>query len=183
MNSSNATALPSTRRSLPGPFHGPTLTSAAETAWPRSDERTSGHSLPRWRRRSSHFAQQMRSNSALRTHTNHQVPPFLLWCYGLLREGSWWALWRGSLDGMQGVRGSNPLSSTPGHRPSPPSAIRESPGSGSKSAAICPERAIQRPVRRCRRPTWLASSPVDPGAPGRGRRLSTARSIDHRLAS
>jgi hypothetical protein len=33
----------------------------------------------------------------------------------------------------QGVRGSNPLSSTPGQRPSPPSAAPESPASGSKS--------------------------------------------------
>ena len=79
----------------------------------------------------------MRSNSAPRTHTNHQVPPFLLWCNGLLREGSWWVSRRGSLDGMQGVRGSNPLSSTPGQRPSPPSTARELPASGSKSAAIC----------------------------------------------
>jgi hypothetical protein len=58
------------------------------------------------------FAQQPRSNSALRGHTKHHSPPVLLWCNALLREGSWWALWRGSLDGMQGVRGSNPLSST-----------------------------------------------------------------------
>ena len=63
-------------------------------------------------RRLSRFAQQPRSNSALRTHTNHHTPALLLWCNGLLREGSWWALWWGSLDGMQGVRGSNPLSST-----------------------------------------------------------------------
>ena len=37
--------------------------------------------------------------------------------------------------GMQGVRGSNPLSSTPGQRPSLPSTARESPASGSKLAA------------------------------------------------
>ena len=73
--------------------------------------------LPRWTRRSSHYAQQMRSNSALQTLTNHHAPAPLLWCNGLLHEGSWWAGWRGSLDGMQGVRGSNPLSSTPGQRP------------------------------------------------------------------
>jgi hypothetical protein len=57
-------------------------------------------------------AQQRRSNSALRTHMKHHAPALLLWCNALLREGSWWALWWGSLDGMQGVRGSNPLSST-----------------------------------------------------------------------
>jgi hypothetical protein len=28
---------------------------------------------------------------------------FLLRCKALLREGSWWLLWWGSLDGMQGV--------------------------------------------------------------------------------
>jgi hypothetical protein len=58
------------------------------------------------------FAQQMRSNSALRTPTNHHASAFLVWCNSLLRKGSWWASWWGSLDGMQGVRGSNPLSST-----------------------------------------------------------------------
>jgi hypothetical protein len=57
-------------------------------------------------------AQQPRSNSALRTHTNHHSPALPRWCNGLLREGSCGASWRGSLDGMQGVRGSNPLSST-----------------------------------------------------------------------
>jgi len=108
MNSSNATALPPARRSLPGPFHGPTPTSTAETAWPRSDERTSCRWLPRWRRRSSQFAQQMRSNSAPRTRTNHHAPALLPCCDGLLREGSWW----GSLDGLQGLRGSYLLSST-----------------------------------------------------------------------
>jgi hypothetical protein len=71
-------------------------------------------------------AQQPRSNSALRTHTNHHPPALFLWCNALLREGSWWAVWWGSPDGMQGVRGSNPLSSTPGQRPSPPPTARES---------------------------------------------------------
>src|SRR5215213_6397868 len=33
----------------------------------------------------------------------------------------------GSLDGMQGVRGSNPLSSTPGQRPNPASAVPDRP--------------------------------------------------------
>jgi hypothetical protein len=67
------------------------------------------------------------------------------------------------IDGMQGVRGSNPLSSTPGQTASPPSTARESPAPGSKSAAISPERPIQRPARRCRRPASLASSPGGPG--------------------
>ena len=114
--------------------------------------------LPRWTRRSSHYAQQMRSNSALQTLTNHHAPAPLLWCNGLLHEGSWWAGWRGSLDGMQGVRGSNPLSSTPGQRPNPASAVPGSSASGSKSAAICSDEPIQRPARRCRRPASLASS-------------------------
>jgi hypothetical protein len=70
------------------------------------------HGARRWTRCSSHFAQQMRSSSALRTRTNHHTPALLLWCNGLLREGSSRSRWRGSLDGMQGVRGSNPLSST-----------------------------------------------------------------------
>jgi len=46
-------------------------------------------------------AQQARSNSALRTLTNHHAHTDLLRCHGLLREGSWWPLWWGSLDGMQ----------------------------------------------------------------------------------
>jgi hypothetical protein len=44
-----------------------------------------------------------------------------------------WCGWHG----MQGVRGSNPLSSTPGQRPCSASTAHESPASGSKSAAIC----------------------------------------------
>ena len=96
-----------------------------------------------------------------------------------------------SINGMQGVRGSNPLSSTPGQRPSPPSTARESPASGSKLAAIWPERPIQRPVGRCRRPASLALSRGRPGltrAGGLGRarrRIGSAGrgKIDHRLAS
>jgi hypothetical protein len=41
------------------------------------------------------------------------------------------------LHGMQGVRGSNPLSSTPGQRPCSASTAQESLASGSKSAAVC----------------------------------------------
>jgi hypothetical protein len=67
---------------------------------------------PRLARGSSHLAQQMRSNLALRSPTNHYAPALRLRCYGLLHKVSWWPVWWGSLDGMQGVRGSNPLSST-----------------------------------------------------------------------
>jgi hypothetical protein len=70
----------------------------------------------------SHVAQQLRSNSALQPHTYHHSSAFLLRWNALLREGSWWALWWGSLDGMQGVRGSNPLSSTR-HNASPATAL------------------------------------------------------------
>ena len=70
------------------------------------------NSSPRWTHRSRHFAQQPRSNSAMRSPKNHHAPALLLCCDGLLRKALWWASWWGSLDGMQGVRGSNPLSST-----------------------------------------------------------------------
>jgi hypothetical protein len=76
-----------------------------------ANERANGS--PRWMHRSSRFAQQMRSNLTLQAHTNHHPPALLVWCNALLREGSWWAPWWGSLDGMQEVRGSSPLSSTP----------------------------------------------------------------------
>ena len=52
---------------------------------------------------STHVAQQARSNSALRSRAYHHASARLLWCNALLREGAWWALWWGSLDGMQGV--------------------------------------------------------------------------------
>ena len=71
--------------------------------------------------------------------------------------------WRHAVYGMQGVRGSNPLSSTPGQRPSRPSTARESSASGSRSAAICSGRPVQRPARRSRRPASLASSSGRPG--------------------
>jgi alkanesulfonate monooxygenase SsuD/methylene tetrahydromethanopterin reductase-like flavin-dependent oxidoreductase (luciferase family) len=58
------------------------------------------------------FAQQMRSNSALRSHASHHAPALPRLCNALLREGLWLVQGWGSLDGMQGVRGSNPLSST-----------------------------------------------------------------------
>ena len=70
------------------------------------------------------------------------------------------------VNGMQGVRGSNPLSSTPGQRPSSASTAPDSPASGSRWAAIC----VARPIRssdgagccRCRRP----GSPGLPAAGG-----------------
>jgi hypothetical protein len=93
-------------------------------------------------------AQQARSNSALRTPTSHHAPAFLLWCNGLLREGSWWALPRGSLDGMQEVRGSNPLSSTPAQRPCAAWTGLVLAASGSRSAAIgAPKGRSGRPAR------------------------------------
>jgi hypothetical protein len=80
-----------------------------------------------------------------------------------------WCGWHG----MQGVRGSNPLSSTPGQRPSPPSTARRSPASGSKSAAIClceANLAVRHAVdagqhRPCRRPVDRA--PTGPPQPAR----------------
>jgi len=42
------------------------------------------NSSPRWTRRSSHCAQQMRSNSALRALTNHHAPALLFCCNALL---------------------------------------------------------------------------------------------------
>jgi len=69
--------------------------------------------------------------------------------------------------GMQGVRGSNPLSSTPGQRPSSASTAPDSPASGSRWAAICVAWPIQSSDAagccRCRRPG-------SPGPAG-GRRL------------
>ena len=81
------------------------------------------------------------------------------------RRGSTWPPGHG----MQGVRGSNPLSSTPGQRPSPASTAPDSPTSGSRRAAIC----VARPIRssdgagccRCRRP----GSPGPAGGRRQGR--------------
>ena len=44
-------------------------------------------------------------HAALRTRTKHHKPALLLWCNALLREVRWWASWRRSLDGMQGITG------------------------------------------------------------------------------
>ena len=81
------------------------------------------------------------------------------------------------INGMQGVRGSNPLSSTPGHRPNPASAVPGPPASGSKSAAICLCEAnlvVRHAVdsgqhRRCRRPAGRAL----PGPPPPARSCAT----------
>jgi hypothetical protein len=53
-----------------------------------------------------------------------------------------WCEWHG----MQGVRGSNPLSSTPGQRPSPPSTAPMSSVLGSKSAATAVAQAGPSPT-------------------------------------
>jgi hypothetical protein len=47
--------------------------------------------VARWQAKRD-FAQQMRSNSALRSHANHHASGLLFWCDALLRGGSWWAL-------------------------------------------------------------------------------------------
>ena len=73
-------------------------------------------------------AQQPRSNSALRTRTSHHAPALPLWWNALLREGLWRVPCRGSLDGMQGVRGSNPLSSTPIYQRKRPGQLPEQLG-------------------------------------------------------
>jgi hypothetical protein len=65
-----------------------------------------------WEAAPSEFAQQARSNLTARAHASHHSPAIVLWCNGLLREGSWWVLWWGSLDGMQEVRQSALLAGT-----------------------------------------------------------------------
>jgi hypothetical protein len=49
--------------------------------------------------------------------------------------------------GMQEVRGSNPLSSTPAQRPNPAPTVPQSPASGSKSAAIGAAKGDPAPAR------------------------------------
>src|SRR5215211_239433 len=49
------------------------------------------------------------------------------------------------INGMQGVRGSNPLGSTPGQRPDPASAVPGSPAPGSRSAATVVAQADSSP--------------------------------------
>jgi hypothetical protein len=83
------------------------------------------------------------------------------------------------INGMQGVRGSNPLSSTPGQKPCAALTAPESPASGSRSAAICSEGRSS-----VRYGGAAGRGPVRPGLPGddashAGRRLRMARSIDH----
>jgi hypothetical protein len=46
------------------------------------------------------FAQQARSNSALRSNANHHMTALMRWCNALLGEGSSWVWWWGSLDGI-----------------------------------------------------------------------------------
>jgi hypothetical protein len=59
------------------------------------------------------------------------------------------------IDGMQGVRGSNPLSSTPGQRPSPPSTARESRRSRSRDAATASARPRRSSSAAVTRPTII----------------------------
>jgi hypothetical protein len=68
-----------------------------------------------------------------------------------------------SINGMQGVRGSNPLSSTPGQRPSPPSTARESRPSRSRYAAICSARPIRSSGTAVTRPSIVGV--LAPGRP------------------
>ena len=65
------------------------------------------------------------------------------------------------INGMQGVRGSNPLSSTPGQRPNPAWTVPESPAPGSRSAAIAVAQA----------------DPSTTGAPHRRFRLASSRGL------
>jgi hypothetical protein len=106
-----------------------------------------------------HPAKQARSNSALRTHTNTTRQPSCAGAMPCYARVCWWVSWWGSLDDMQGVRGSNPLSSTPGQRPCSASTAPESPASGSRWAAICVAGPIQSSDAAggccCRRPGRL----------------------------
>jgi hypothetical protein len=74
------------------------------------------------------------------------------------------------VNGMQGVRGSNPLSSTPGQRPSPPSTTRASRPSRSRYAATTCARLCDRRGRRSRGPASPGSSPGRRGPLGCRRR-------------
>jgi hypothetical protein len=51
------------------------------------------------------LAQQPRSTLLYEHARSTTSQPSLLWCNALLREVRWWASWRRSLDGMQGITG------------------------------------------------------------------------------
>jgi hypothetical protein len=75
--------------------------------------------------------------------------------------------------GMQGVRGSNPLSSTPGQRPDPASAAPGSPAPGSRLAATAVAQADPSPTGASHRRCWPASSrdlTFQMRSPGAGKR-------------
>src|SRR4029453_6235083 len=72
-------------------------------------------------------------------------PPAPVQCPATLRKGLWWSSWWGSLDGIQGVRGSNPLSSTTTTpqvnitaRPSPHSRLSQCRPAGAASGPRAP---------------------------------------------
>jgi hypothetical protein len=129
--------------------------------------------------RSSDFAQQARSNLSARPHTSHHESALMLGGKGLLRKVLWWALRWGSLDGMQGVRGSNPLSSTTGQRPDSASAVPGSPAPGSRLAATAVAQADPSPTRASHRRCWPASSrglTFQMRSPGAGKRSGGSKS-------
>jgi hypothetical protein len=170
MNSSNATALPPARRSLPGPFHGPTPTSTAETAWPRSDERTSC----RWLASVEAPLEPVRAADAQQlcstNPTSHYAPALLPCCDGLLREVSWWVPVP-----CRAVpcRGGDPSMACKGSGVQIPSAppqvrrpLRRRPPANRRPCAAATQ---QPPVRgRCARPARRSPGPPSPGSsPGR----------------
>jgi hypothetical protein len=74
------------------------------------------------------------------------------------RVDEWWGVRGRLVNGMQGVRGSNPLSSTLGQRPDSPSAVPGSPARGSRSAATTVAQADPSPTGAPYRRRWLAPS-------------------------
>jgi hypothetical protein len=77
------------------------------------------------------------------------------------------------INGMQGVRGSNPLSSTTGQRADSASAVPGSPAPGSRLAATAVAQADPSPTRASHRRCWPASSrglTFQMRSPGAGKR-------------
>jgi hypothetical protein len=126
-----------------------------------------GRGLPgRWRRRSwTGPCQRFARNCAIRNLTSPQdalVHSALTWAVVWVREVLRGVVNHPHIDGMQGVRGSNPLSSTPGQRPSPPSTARGPRCSRSSYAAT----ANAWPIRSSR--AAVTRGPASPGSsPGR----------------
>ena len=67
----------------------------------------------------------------------------------------------GFLDGMQGVRGSNPLSSTPGQRPSPPPTAGQSRPSAQQIRSTASARPMRSSSAAVARPSIAGLFPVD----------------------